>query len=91
MAYLKGVDRRQYILFPPCLDEFIGEDAPVRLFDAFVDQIDMEELGFLRYQPAETGTPGYDPRDLMKLYIYGCYYEVRSSRKLLASAALIWR
>jgi transposase len=42
----------------------------------------MEELGFLRYQPAETGTPGYDPRDLMKLYIYGCYYEVRSSRKL---------
>jgi transposase len=82
MAYLKGEDRRQYILFPPCLDEFIGEDAPVRLFDAFVDQIDMEELGFLRYQPAETGTPGYDPRDLMKLYIYGCYYEVRSSRKL---------
>ena len=39
MAYLKGEDRRQYILFPPCLDEFIGEDAPVRLFDAFVDQI----------------------------------------------------
>ena len=82
MAYIKGEDRRQYILFPPCLDEFIGEDDPVRLFDAFVDHIDMEKAGFKRSVPADTGTPGYDPRDLLKLYTYGCYYEVRSSRKL---------
>jgi transposase len=82
MAYIKGEDRRQYILFPPCLDEFIVEDDPVRLFDAFVNHLDMEKAGFKRFVPAETGTPGYNPRDLMKLYVYGCYYEVRSSRKL---------
>lgn len=57
-------------------------DAPVRLFDAFVDSLDMNELGFIRSTPKETGTPGYDPRDLLKVYIYGYFYQVRSSRKL---------
>ena len=82
MAYIEGLNRRQYIMFPPCLDEFIGEDDPVRLFDAFVDRLDMRKVGFNRFVPAATGTPGYNPRDLLKLYVYGCYYEVRSSRKL---------
>ena len=82
MAYIKGEDRRQYILFPNCIDEYVGEDDPVRLFDAFVDHLDMEKLGFIRFVPADTGTPGYDPRDLLKLYIYGYFYRVRSSRRL---------
>lgn len=82
MAYKKGEDRRQRTLFPDCIDDYVGQDAPVRLMDAFIDHLDMEELGFLRSAPAETGAPGYDPRDLMKLYVYGYYYEVRSSRKL---------
>ena len=82
MAYIKGEDRRQYILFPNCIDEYVGEDDPVRLFDAFVDNLDMEELDFKRFVPADTGTPGYDPRDLLKLYIYGYFYRVRSSRRL---------
>lgn len=82
MAYKKGSDRRQRILFPDCIDEYVEADAPVRLFDAFVDSLKMDELGFVRSTPAETGTPGYDPRDLLKLYIYGYFYQVRSSRKL---------
>ncbi|MBR5782302.1 MAG: transposase [Bacteroidales bacterium] len=82
MAYKKGENRRQRVLFPECIDEYVGQDAPVRFFDAFVDSLDMEKLGFIRSTPAETGTPGYDPRDLMKLYIYGYFYAVRSSRKL---------
>lgn len=82
MAYKKGEDRRQKVLFPDCIDEYIEEDAPVRLFDAFVDSLDMDTLTFKRSTPKETGTPGYDPRDLLKLYLYGYFYQVRSSRKL---------
>lgn len=82
MAYKKGQDRRQRVLFPDCIDEYVEADAPVRLFDAFVDSLKMDELCFVRSTPAETGTPGYDPRDLLKLYIYGYFYQVRSSRKL---------
>ncbi len=82
MAYKKGEDRRQRILFPDCIDEYVEADAPVRLFDAFVDSLKMDELEFVRSTPADTGTPGYDPRDLLKLYIYGYFYQVRSSRKL---------
>ena len=82
MAYKKGPNRRQRILFPDCIDEYVEVEAPVRLFDAFVDSLKMDKLGFFRSTPAETGTPGYDPRDLLKLYIYGYFYQVRSSRKL---------
>lgn len=82
MAYKKGSDRRQRILFPDYIDEYVEADAPVRLFDAFVDSLKMDELGFVRSTPADTGTPGYDPRDMLKLYIYGYFYQVRSSRKL---------
>ncbi len=82
MAYKKGQNRRQRVLFPDCIEEYVEADAPVRLMDAFVDRLNMEELGFLRSTPAETGTPGYDPRDLLKLYIYGYFYWARSSRKL---------
>ena len=64
MAYKKGQDRRQMVLFPDCIDEYVEADAPVCLFDAFVDNLKMDELGFVR------STPGYDPRDLLKLYIY---------------------
>ncbi len=69
MAYIKGSDRRQRVLFPACIDEYVEADAPVRLFDALVDRLKMEELGFIRSTPAETGTPGYDPSGLLKLYM----------------------
>lgn len=82
MAYKKGKDRRERVLFPDCIDEYVESDAPVRLFDAFVDNLNMDELGFVRSTPSATGAPGYDPHDLLKLYIYGYFYQVRSSRKL---------
>ena len=69
MAYKKGKDRRERVILPVCIDEYVEADAPVRLFDAFVDSLNIEELGFIRSTPKETGTPGYDPRDLLKLYI----------------------
>lgn len=82
MAYKKGEDRRQKVFFPDCINEYVEDDAPVRLFDAFVESLDMKALGFVRSVPKDTGTPGYDPRDLLKLYIYGYFYQIRSSRKL---------
>ncbi len=82
MAYKRGQDRHQRIFFPDCINDYVENDAPVRLFDAFVDSLKMDELGFIRSIPADTGAPGYDPRDLLKLYIYGYFYQVRSSRKL---------
>ena len=85
MAYKKGEDRRQRTLFPDCIDDYVEQDSPVRLMDAFVDCLDMEKLGFQRFVPADTGAPGYNPRDLLKLYTYGYYYEVRSPRTRLLS------
>lgn len=82
MTYKKGEERQQKILFPDCIDDYVEGDAPVRLFDAFVDSLDMDKLKFIRSTPKDTGSPGYDPRDLLKLYIYGYFYQVRSSRKL---------
>ena len=52
MAYITGADRRQRILFPDCIDEYVEADAPVRLFDAFVDSLKLDELGFVRSTPA---------------------------------------
>ncbi|MCQ9157144.1 IS1182 family transposase [Acidomonas methanolica] len=82
MGYLEGDDRHQPCLLPPAIDEYVGRDAPVRVVDAFVDALDFRTLGFNRAAPASTGRPGYDLRDLLKLYIYGYLNEVRSSRRL---------
>lgn len=60
----------------------MAADAPVRVIEVFVDGLDMAGLGFGRSVPASTGRPGYDPRDLLKLYVWGYFNEVRSSRRL---------
>jgi transposase len=82
MRYIKGIARQQLILFPESLDEYIAEDNPVRFIDAFVDSLDLAEAGFGHTSLVETGRPPYDPRDLLKLYIYGYLNRIRSSRKL---------
>jgi len=82
MGYLAGDDRHQPCLLPPSIDEYVDQHAPVRVVDAFVDTLDFRTLGFNRATPASTGRPGYDPRDLLKLYIYGYLNDIRSSRRL---------
>lgn len=84
MQYIKGEDRYQTTLLPDCIDDLIGDDNPVRVIDAFVDSLDLKELGFLRSEPKITGRPGYNPGDLLKLYVYGYFNKIRSSRKLMA-------
>jgi transposase len=82
MGYISGVDRRQQVLFPETVDEYVSEDNPVRVIDAFVGGLEMAKLGFARAIPATEGRPSYDPRDLLRLYIYGYLNRTRSSRKL---------
>jgi transposase len=84
MAFIQGEERNQGMLFPATLEELIPEDHVCRVIDAFVGRLDMEALGFMRAEAAETGRPGYDPRDLLKLYLYGYLHQVRSSRRLEA-------
>jgi transposase len=82
MPHLEGVSRDMAIQFPPTLDEYITADNPVRFIDAFVDQLDLQGLGFPRVIAATEGRPAYAPGDLLKLYIYGYLNRVRSSRLL---------
>ena len=69
--FVEGEDRSQSTLFPERLDDYVGEDNPVRVVDVFVDELDLGDLGFNRVAPQATGRPGYHPSVLLKLYIYG--------------------
>src|ERR671923_1691771 len=79
---VEDVDRGQSTLFPECLDDWIGEENPVRVIDVFVDELDLGELGFSGVDPETTGRPSYHPAVLLKLYIYGYLNRVQSSRRL---------
>jgi transposase len=81
-GFVEGVDRGQSTLFPALLDDYVADDNPVRAVDVFVDGLDLERLGFVGVQPLDTGRPGYHPRMMLKLYIYGYLNRVPSSRRL---------
>ena len=81
-GFVAGTDREQMTLFPARLDDYVAEDNPVRAVDVFVDGLDLDKLGFIRVQPLDLGRPGYDPRMMLKLYIYGYLNRVPSSRRL---------
>lgn len=80
--FVEGGDRRQTILLPDCVDDFVAEDNPVRAVDAFVDELDLAALGFDGVAPAATGRPAYHPAALLKIYIYGYLNRIPSSRRL---------
>jgi transposase len=80
--FIEGEDRSQATLLPACLDDYIAEDNPVRAVDAFVEELDLQAIGFAGAEPAETGRPAYHPAVLLKLYIYGYLNRVPSSRRL---------
>src|SRR5210317_77890 len=80
--FIEGVDRSQTTLFPERLEDWVGEDNPVRVIDVFVEELDLGDLGFDRVVPLWTGRPAYHPMSLLKLYIYGYLNRVQSSRRL---------
>ena len=82
MRYIEGINRKSKIIFPEYIDDYITEDNPVKIIDAFVESLDMEELEFKNAIPKDKGRPGYNPKDLLKLYIYGYMNKITSSRNL---------
>lgn len=80
--FISGESRNQITLLPECLDDYIGEDNPVRVIDLFVDELNLAILGFDGAKPALTGRPGYHPALLLKIYIYGYLNRIQSSRRL---------
>ena len=83
MGFIYGENRNQMHLYPLTLSELVDANNPVRVIDAFVDHLNMDELEIQRATPANTGRPPYDPRDLLKLYIYGYFNRIRFSRRLM--------
>ena len=82
VGFVEGTDRGQTTLFPARLDDYVAEDNPVRAVDVFVDNLDLDKLGFVRVQPLDMGRPGYHPRTMLKIYVYGYLNRVPSSRRL---------
>ena len=69
MQYINGTDRSQTELLPDSIEDYVNEDNSVRAIDAFINNLNMAELGFEKAVPNDMGRPSYDPRDLLKLYI----------------------
>jgi transposase len=94
MSYLRGLERSQVQLLPECLEDYVPPNAPVRFIEAYVEGLDFQVLGFTHAELKGTGRPPYHPADLLKLYLYGYLYRIRSSRRLEAEAGrnleLIW-
>ncbi len=80
--FIEGEDRLQGRLLPECLDDYIAQDNPVRVVDAFVEELDLQAVGFTGVEPAQTGRPSYHPAVLLKIYIYGYLNRIQSSRRL---------
>jgi transposase len=92
--FVEGQDRSQSTLFPESLDDYIAEDNPVRAIDVFVDELDLDKLGFDGMHPEITGRPAYHPATLLKIYIYGYLNRIQTSRRLeretQRNVELIW-
>ena len=80
--FVEGEDRRQGVLLPEFLDDYVAEDNPVRVVDVFIDELDLEALGFSGVVPEQTGRPAYHPATLLKIYLYGYLNRIQSSRRL---------
>src|SRR5437762_3264376 len=80
--FIEGEVRSQVTLLPECLDDYIAEDNPVRVIEVFVDEVDLDQLGFDGMQPEATGRPAYHPATLLKIYLYGYLNRIQSSRRL---------
>jgi transposase len=80
--FVEGEDRRQSLLLPESLDDYVTEDNPVRVVEVFIDELDLAALGFDGVQPAATGRPAYHPSTMLKIYLYGYLNRLQSSRRL---------
>ncbi|WP_288993068.1 transposase, partial [uncultured Marinobacter sp.] len=82
MRHLEGTPRSQTLLLPPSVEDYVPDDHPVRVIDAFVDSLNLSEMGFRKAQTADTGRRPYHPGDLLKLYSYAYLNQTSSTRRL---------
>ena len=80
--FVQGDDRTQVTFLPELLDDYVTENDPVRVIDVFVDRLDLGKLGFEGVEPESTGRPSYHPSTLLKIYIYGYFNRIQSTRRL---------
>ena len=90
-ARIAGEGRSRLLLPPDSMDDYVGPENPVRFIDAFIDGLDLAGAGFQRVEPKATRRPGYDPADLLKLYIQGYLNRIRSSRRLEGRPTATWK
>src|SRR6201987_4579340 len=92
--FVEGEDRRQAVLLPEYLDDYVSEENPGRVIDVFVEELDLAVLGFEGVVPEATGRPAYHPGVLLKIYVYGYINQIASSRRLeretQRNVELIW-
>src|SRR3982074_104721 len=80
--FIDGEDRMQQTLLPNSLEDYVGEENPVRVIEVFIEELDLAALGFSGMTPAATGRPAYHPSTLLKIYLYGYLNRFQSSRRL---------
>ena len=80
--FVEGEDRRQGTLLPEYLEDYVSEENPVRVIDVFVDELDLQALGFAGVVPEVTGRPSYHPGLLLKIYVYSYINQIASTRRL---------
>ena len=80
MAFITG-SRKQISFLPPKIEDYVGKEDPVRVYDAFIESIDLHEIGII-IDPCQAGALSFDPKAMLKLIVYGYSYGIRSSRKL---------
>ena len=80
--FVQGDNRTQSFLLPEAFDDYVTDTNPVRVVDVFVDELDLQKLGFEGVEPALTGRPSYHPEVMLKIYIYGYLNRIQSTRRL---------
>ena len=80
--FIDEADRSQGTLLPETIDEYVAEENPVRVIEAFVEALDLAGLGFAGVEPKATGRPAYHPATMLKIYLYGYLNRIQSTRRL---------
>jgi len=92
--FIEGESRTQTTMFPESLDDYVSDDNPVRVIEAFLEELDLKALGFKRAEAKDTGRPGYHPSTMLKIYVYGYLNRIQTSRRLEAethrNVELMW-
>src|SRR5207249_9142030 len=84
--FIDGEDRMQRALLPHSLEDYVGEENPVRVIEVFIDELDLAALGLSGMTPAATCRPAYHPSTMLKIYLYGYLKRVQSSGRLERAA-----